>query len=74
MAKRWRWPGTIGTISAVPGDALPGLAGTPAEGCCQTQLEIRAEIVHFMEQAPNAAKQPGPGIPQRTDGGGRAPF
>jgi len=43
------------------------------QGSRQTRLEIRAENVHFMEQAPNAAEQPGPGIPQRTDEGGRAP-
>jgi len=59
----------------VSGDApvVPGLAGAPAEGGSQTRLEIRAENVHFMEQAPNAAEQPGPGIPQRTDEGGRVP-
>ena len=52
----------------------PGLAEAPAVGGRRTRLEIRAENVHFMEQAPNAAEQPGPGIPQRTDEGGRAPF
>ena len=52
---------------------MPGLAGAPAVGGSRTRLEIRAENVHFMEQAPNAAEQPGPGIPQRTDEGGRVP-
>jgi single-strand DNA-binding protein len=43
------------------------------QGGRQTRLEIRAENVHFMEQVPGAAVQPGPRNPQRTDEGGRLP-
>jgi single-strand DNA-binding protein len=43
------------------------------QGSRRTRLEIRADNVHFMEQAPNPALPPGPGAPQRTDEGGRAP-
>ena len=43
------------------------------QGARQTRLEIRAENVHFMEQAPNAEAQAGPEVPKRTDEGGRAP-
>ena len=43
------------------------------QGGRQTRLEIRAENVHFMEQAPSAAERPGPGTSQRTDESGRAP-
>jgi hypothetical protein len=73
MVKRPRPTRTIGTTKGDAAEA-PGPSGAPAEGGSRTRLEIRAEKVHFMEQAPNAVVQPGPGIPQRTDEGGRAPF